>query len=155
MNSNRVTGLAAMVISVVYLYLIGMIETSPFGDPVGPKLFPLLCGFGMLLTGLALFLIDMFFIDKGSGPISFSHKKGQFFKSPLVFITAIGCIYGQTFESLGYLISTTILIMGIMTYLQRKKWIANTVFSIFFSLGSYFVFVKILNLSFPQGILAL
>ncbi len=155
MNSNRLTGLIAMFISVVYLYFIGMIEKSPFSDSVGPKLFPLLCGLGMLVAGISIFLIDIFTDSLSAKSVSFSHKKGHFLKSPLVVITTIGCIYALVFESLGYLISTALMIMWMMTYLQKKKWIVNTIFSVLFSLGSYFMFVKILNLSFPSGILSL
>ena len=155
MSGNRITSLAAMAISVVYLYLATTIERAAFSDPVGPKAFPFLCGFGLLLSGAVLFLHDAMITKEA--PLTFtaflSGQDGRLWRSPLVVTTITCLIYALTFESLGYPVATALFFMMIVTYLQKKKWIANAVFSISFSLGSYLLFAKILNLSFPLGIL--
>lgn len=154
MSSNRITSIAAIIIAIGYLYLATKIQTTVFGDMIGPKSFPLLCGFGLLISGVVLFIYDLLVLKEAPlGIANPSQSKIWLLKSPLVVTTITGIIYALIFEPAGYPIATFIFIMLLMTYLQAKRWLANTIFSALFSLGSYLLFVKVLNLSFPLGIL--
>lgn len=155
MSSNRITSIAAIIIAVGYLFLTTKIQTTVFGDLIGPKSFPLLCGFGLLISGMVLFIYDSLILKETpletANP---SKSKIGLLKSPLIVTTIIGIVYALIFEPAGYPIATFIFVMLLMTYLQKKRWLANMIFSALFSVGSYLLFVKILNLSFPLGILA-
>jgi putative tricarboxylic transport membrane protein len=57
------------------------------------------------------------------------------------------------FESLGYVIATSIYLLVLMAYFNRGKWVANVLTSVLFSIGSYVMFVKLLGVSLAPGIL--
>jgi len=62
-------------------------------------------------------------------------------------------IYLAFFELLGYVIATTIYLIGLMAYFHRGKWTTNVVTSVLFCVGSYVMFTKVLGVNLAKGIL--
>ena len=56
MTKNRVTGIFALVLSVIYLAATSTIEITAVSDPIGPRVFPVIIGVGLFLIGLLLIL---------------------------------------------------------------------------------------------------
>ena len=56
MTKNRVTGIFALVLSVIYLAATSTIEITAVSDPIGPRVFPVIIGVGLFLIGLLLIM---------------------------------------------------------------------------------------------------
>jgi len=73
----------------------------------------------------------------------------------VLFVLFILCVYSVVMPTLGYLLSTFILMTSLFWVLERKKiWLVFTA-SFLSTLISYFVFSKWLNCQFPDGLFGL
>ena len=57
------------------------------------------------------------------------------------------------FDRAGYLVSTVIYLLVLTAVFNAGKWVANVLTSVLFAVGSYVLFVKILGVTLPAGIL--
>lgn len=64
-------------------------------------------------------------------------------------------VYAVILVPVGFIISTTILILWQAQLFERGKWIRNLVVSILFSIFVDYIFVHILEVMLPMGILSL
>ena len=48
--------------------------------------------------------------------------------------------YFLIFERLGFMISTSIYLLGLMAYFHRGKWVSNVLSAFGFSIGSHYLF---------------
>ena len=63
-------------------------------------------------------------------------------------------IYAVILIPVGFIISTTILILWQAQMFERGKWIRNLVVSIVFSCVVYYLFAHVLEVMLPTGILS-
>ncbi|MDI6754197.1 MAG: tripartite tricarboxylate transporter TctB family protein [Thermodesulfobacteriota bacterium] len=54
---------------------------------------------------------------------------------------------------LGFILSTTFLIIYQAWILEARQWLRNIILGAFFSTAVYFIFVRLLNILLPAGIL--
>ena len=62
-------------------------------------------------------------------------------------------IYAVILEPVGFIICTSLLVIYQARVLERGRWIRNIVIGLVFSIGVYFIFVKVLNVMLPAGVL--
>ena len=62
-------------------------------------------------------------------------------------------IYFALFERAGYLIATVAYLLPMMAVFNRDRWVANVLTSLLWAVGSYALFVKVLGVSLPAGVL--
>lgn len=148
--AERVFIVLSFLVIVVFLFLTSRLPVIEFSDPVGPKAFPSLTGIAGLIA-LALLFIER---RKKRAP------EGDGGEAPMPpRPAAIAAVVGWTFfyfisfETLGYLVATTIYLLVLMAYFNRGRWVANVAVSVLFSLGFLLLFNKFLQLRLPVGIL--
>lgn len=147
---DRIIGAAALLLAVVYLYATSQIPTLEIGDPLGPKAFPVLLGVCLILAAILLF-IETLKKDRAS-------QEGRPRES-LRHLWLIGAvvvwtaIYFALFERAGYLIATVAYLLPMMAVFNRDRWVANVLTSLLWAAGSYALFVKVLGVSLPAGLL--
>lgn len=73
----------------------------------------------------------------------------------VLFVLFILCLYSVFMPTLGYLLSTFVLMTLLFWVLERKKIWFVFIASILSTLISYFVFSKWLNCQFPDGLFGL
>jgi len=56
------------------------------------------------------------------------------------------------FDKLGFIVATTIYLLGLMSWFNHGKWVTNILTAALFSVGIYILFVK-LDVNLPKGIL--
>jgi putative tricarboxylic transport membrane protein len=61
--------------------------------------------------------------------------------------------FGAFFERLGYLVSTFLLIVFLMKFVGRTKWLNGIVFAVLSTLFSYLLFEILLKTQLPEGLL--
>jgi putative tricarboxylic transport membrane protein len=61
--------------------------------------------------------------------------------------------YFAVFTTLGFIISTTLFLLGMTAWFNRGRWTMNILTSVLFSAGSYVMFTKLLGVTLAQGLL--
>jgi hypothetical protein len=63
--------------------------------------------------------------------------------------------YALVMPTLGYLITTFLLMLFLYFMIHEQKWYWVIISSLLSSLGSYYLFSKLLNCQFPDGLFGL
>jgi putative tricarboxylic transport membrane protein len=150
---DRIICVILLALAAVYFYATAQIPSLEIGDPLGPKAFPILLGTVLLIAVVMLF-IETLTAGAGEG------KRLQWRREDRRHLLLIGgvtlwtALYFSTFDSAGYLVSTAIYLIVMMAVFNRGKWIANTLTAVLFAIGSYVLFVKVLGVALPTGLLS-
>jgi putative tricarboxylic transport membrane protein len=150
--TDRVILGCTVLIVVVYLYATTLIPSLEIGDPLGPKAFPRLLGVALLLAA-GMLALEIWKRRKAKEP---DVRAAELFDP--VIIRILLCVvvwtagYYAVFNPLGFIIATTIYLLGLMAWFNRGKWLTNVLTSSLFSVGTYILFVK-LDVSLPKGVL--
>jgi putative tricarboxylic transport membrane protein len=116
-------------------------------------------GTGMfpLILGILLMILSGAFILK----IFFQGREGQVKKeasiesseSPIQLILFLGAMVLATlfFNRLGYPLTSFLLMVALLRILGIKRWGLNILISVVTAIGSYFLFVKWLDIPMPKG----
>lgn len=140
--TDRTLGFITLLVAI-FLTIYGYDLEAPFSyEPIGPKAFPLIIAFALGLCGIIL-------IIKGGNPIT-PNPKGANIRIfiMLVFIA----IYAFTFQWLGFVISTIIMVT-LVGHLFGAKWWHATCAGIVIGIGFFVLFDKLLDVILPVGIL--
>lgn len=171
-RSGLITALLSVAIGVVVIiYASGMPEVRP-GIP-GPGLFPTLIGGFMILFGVPLALLSWFRAKplEDEDEVAPSHgepataetvgvTEGALASSPrqaainaIAFIVAIA-FYIVAAEPLGFMLTMTIITVGLMLLLRVKPWKA-VVIGFLTALSLWALFEKLLLVQLPNGFLGI
>jgi hypothetical protein len=145
------------IFSVIVLFFFGAVTTilslkMDIGTfrMAGTGMFPLFLGILlMLLSGI--FILKIFFQGK-EGRV----KKEASIESsgaPIQLILFLGTMVLVTlfFNQLGYPLTSLLLMLALLRILGIKRWGLNILISVVTAVGSYFLFVKWLNIPMPKG----
>lgn len=151
MRPNAWVGLASIILGVSYgIQAIGL-PRAPIGNPMAPIYFPL------GLAGLMVFLGALLFITEARKGLNSDDKnkrpKFHFESMKLIFAVILFClIYTVLFERLGFVLSTIIFLMSMLMVVNgAKKWVQNAVITVGFSLGAWYLFVQVFQISLPTS----
>jgi putative tricarboxylic transport membrane protein len=150
---------AILTIPIAIFLIIVELETPVANIPqtVGPAAMPI--GVLILLMVNAIFL----FIQSTSGkkgPVPSAEAASEVPPLPWVkknrgiILVILGLvIYGLILVPVGFILATSFLIIYEARVLQPGRWIRNVVLGVGSSALVYFIFIKLLNVTLPAGIL--
>jgi putative tricarboxylic transport membrane protein len=143
-----------IILAALYFYATAQIPSLEIGDPLGPKAFPRLLGIGLLIMA-GLLLMEILQAKKEQQPHKTAVEEKEDRRHLLVISAAVvwTAVYFAVFETLGYVIATTIYLLALMAYFNRGKWLTNGLVSVLFCVGSYWLFNKVLGVTLAKGIL--
>ena len=142
MNIDRAFGVFLLLLGAYVIYG-GLALEVPFSyDPLGPKTVPVVLG--VLLSGLSLFIIAK--PEKAHFPEGATRLK-------TVFIVLLLVFYSLSFNTLGFLVSTALLVFCISKIFQGTTKQAF-VSAVGVSVAVYALFGFLLEVPLPAGILA-
>lgn len=153
-------GLAVCVFAVaaVYLVLDMQLPEVRLSDPLGPKAFPALVGVGLIASALLLLLETRG--KRKARPNAEARKAAAHVESaprvqPTVLIGMVvwAVIYYTCFEPVGYLISTSVFMFGLLCYFNRKRHLINICVAVGVALLFDLLFSKLLGVPMPTGLL--
>jgi putative tricarboxylic transport membrane protein len=147
---DRLIGAAALLLAAVYLYATSKIPTLEIGDPLGPKAFPILLGIVLIAAALLLF-IETLKADRDTGDVAPRESRRHWWM--IGGVTVWTAIYFSLFDRAGYLIATIAYLLPMMAVFNAGKWVANVLTTVLWAVGSYVLFVKILGVALPAGVL--
>ena len=149
---DRVIFVCTLVLAAVYIYATERLPSLEIGDPLGPKAFPRLLAAGLVITAIVL----LFEIVRAPKTAPAKHEEEPSRRGAQLVVAAAVLwtfLYFLVFEWLGYVIATTVYLLVLVAYFNRGKWLSNVLTSVFFSLGSYLMFTKLLGVTLARGIL--
>jgi putative tricarboxylic transport membrane protein len=153
----------AVIGALIYLYADSQLPLVRIGDPLGPKIFPAIIGGGLLLSGLLLMLetyrkrrqvLSVSAAAPSPAPPAPAHAP-QDRQRPGVLLGMLAwtVVYYFAFEPVGYLVSTVVFLLGLLTMFHRKKPRTNLAVALGFTAVIYAIFTQLLHVPMPQGIL--
>jgi putative tricarboxylic transport membrane protein len=116
----------------------------------GTGMFPLFLGILlMILSGV--FILKIFFQSKEEQIKKEASIESS--ESPIQLILFLGAMVLATlfFNQLGYPLTSFLLMVALLRILGIKRWGQNILISLVTAVGSYFLFVKWLDIPMPKG----
>jgi putative tricarboxylic transport membrane protein len=158
--ADRVIFVCTLLLAGVYFYATEQLPSLEIGDPLGPKAFPRLLVIALVITAIIL-LLEILRKPKTAPAAAAAAAAGAAAADPrergaklVVAGAAIWTLlYFLVFETLGFVVATTIYLLVLMAYFNRGKWVANVLTAVLFSLGSYLMFTQLLGVTLARGIL--
>ena len=113
-------------------------------------------GFTPFLTGLLLALFGLMLTlesvkgtePRGEGLVVALRGFGRKRTCSLLAV----CLYAALLETLGFIITTFLLLFGLFKIIEPRKWLAPLLVSVIAVILSYFIFEVWLRINFPKGI---
>ena len=116
---------------------------------LSPRTIPSALGFLILFCGIGLAVKSWRF--RGEDPkINWPDREGIRIILVSLFFLAL---YTVLMNPLGLPLSTFLYVTFSTWYLKPSKWVTAIVIGLFFGIVSYYVFIRLLGLSFPEGFL--
>ena len=116
----------------------------------GPGLMPFLVGLLLFLT--SIYLLVTSFLKRQEGDSLREERQSNVSLGKLTLVVASLLAYAVFMERLGFLITTTLLLITLLKGMGSKKWSSVVLASVSISLITYFAFTY-LRLRLPMGIL--
>jgi len=141
-------GLLIFIVAAVYLYLSFQLpnyEYAPIDADVIPK------GLGILLLVLSVFLFFSRVVETDAEKAKRDIPKKELGVIAAVF--AMIFVYILLFETIGFIITTTLFIFFCSWFLGYRAWKTNILVSLLFPIVMYAIFVFALGIVLPRGIL--
>ena len=145
-----------MVVGIVIFIFGGISALLSLRMPIGtfrlggPGLFPLCLGIILMILSGAFILKIFFQGQKGQVKKEASIESSE---SPIQLILFLGAMALATlfFNQLGYPLTSFLLMVALLRILGIKRWGLNILISVVTAVGSYFLFVKWLDIPMPKG----
>jgi putative tricarboxylic transport membrane protein len=161
-TEERIASIVLVVFSAAYLVGAFLIPMPVLKQQLGPGGFPITIGFGMLI--LAIIYVwqqfrggkkakeDEIEIEKRAAIIGAEEKieKKADLKT-MGFMLALMLFYAFAFEKLGYAISTFVVFMAGVFYLDRRHLIRDGFIAVISSFVLYYIFSIFLRVQLPAG----
>jgi putative tricarboxylic transport membrane protein len=125
---------------------------------IGPHVWPIGLLSLLILSAIILFFDALSNKRKALPPTDLSPTKTDmnWFRRPqmaTVLILFGLLLYTVFLQSVGFIICTSLLVIYQARILERGRWVRNILIAAAFSVGVYFIFVKVLNVMLPAGVL--
>ncbi|MCT4619979.1 MAG: tripartite tricarboxylate transporter TctB family protein [Marinisporobacter sp.] len=153
LDFNGLTGLITLIIALIYGFMAYTLPKAAIGNPMAPAMYPLILAGALGVLGIILIIKS----DLRKSIASFEILKKEATDQDRLnakMITKTCCfalLYTIAFDHLGYVISTFIFLQMMLILINGKeKWKVNTLVALFFSVGIYMIFSKLLGIYLPQ-----
>lgn len=140
---DRLASVLFLAVGVVFIIGSKNLASSSYGSAVGPDIFPLILGIGLLLLSFRLFYET--FITKTKQN---SKEKIQYKPFLIIFAATLG--YILTLETIGYVITTFLFLFVCFQTMERSKVVKSLIISAGFSGIVYFLYVEVLKGTLPD-----
>jgi putative tricarboxylic transport membrane protein len=153
MRREGVIVIFAVALAAAYLYGTFHIPRLRVGDPLGPKIFPIILGCGLLLG--ALMLVAEMRSGRARPVTTAAEPAPADWRSyfPLAGLLVWTFLYFTLFEALGYVLATGLYLLVLMSLLHRGHHLTNVATAVLFTLASYFFFTQALEVRLARGVL--
>jgi putative tricarboxylic transport membrane protein len=156
-NFDSILALASIVIAVYLIIYQYNMPRSSVRQALGPSFVPIAILIVLILTAIALFFKSVQAERKADAAVSAlaePETKTSAKQKKIVIMILLGLvIYALILTPVGFIVSTIICINYQAQLLEKGKWVRNLVVSVPLSFLVYYVFVYLLEITLPAGIL--
>jgi putative tricarboxylic transport membrane protein len=147
---------ASLTACAAYLYGTTQIPGVSIGDPVGPRAYPYLLGFSLLIATGLLFLETRRATSAADGDVNVipENQRGRS-HAVLPALVIWTLLYFAVFERLGFVLASSSYLFGLFWFLNKRSPVLSLVVAVAFCLGTYFVFSRVLGVNLGRGLLPL
>jgi putative tricarboxylic transport membrane protein len=144
-------------IGVGVIFCIGAVKYGLMRSGIpGPGFFPFLAGIILISLSLVV-LISAIDVEKKKNETiareAFFSQKGSWRKVLFTLVSLFG--YGIAFEYLGFLLTTFLLMIFLLRFIEPQRWIIVFIAALLTVASSYVIFELCLDTHFPKGILGI
>lgn len=157
---ERSVAAVVAMLALGYIFLSTRLPLPAIVDPVGPRVFPILVGVGLLVSAGLLYLETLAAGGRASTPLVANTESDPVPASrhglaPVLIVLGLTLAYYLVFERLGYLVSTAIYLFVMLAVFNRgRRWL-NLTIAVFGSVVLYLIFSTFLQVPLPPGLLSL
>jgi hypothetical protein len=131
----------------IFILIASISITGAAGHQLPPRTFPMVIGFLLLVCGIALAIKS--WSPKGVDlEIKWPDRKGL--RTILVTLGSLA-VFIALMNPLGLPLAAFLYIVFSIWYLNRSKWLIAIVIGLITAVVSYYLFIRLLALSFPEG----
>ncbi len=140
MKTERTGAIVVLLLGIGYLWKAFAMEDINIGDPLGPKAFPIFLGAIMTVLGFSLLIKpEAASTEKLFGRATFS----------VAALAGMLFIYSIAIGAIGYPVSTFFFLLLASRLLGEKISPAGIAIALFFSLGVFLLFTRVLDIHLP------
>lgn len=149
---DQVTGLALVVLGIVFAVLVSQFKKPFTAAYPGPKLVPAIGVFGLIVCGLGIFVNSC---RQQKEDAVFVTKEGWV---RIIVTFAVLCVYVFAMKYLGFLVVTPFVLFAITSFfskasnIQTKLWV-RIVFALAVTFVIWFMYVRLFSMTLPTGLL--
>ena len=144
MRGERIGATVALLLGAGYLWEAIFMEEVSIGDPLGPRVFPMVLGVIMVVLGFSLVIRP-----GGDSPVQPFTKTAV---SAVVLAVLLG-VYGFGIEWIGYPATTFLFLLATSRLLGERSWVTGLGVSLALSLGVFGLFTRVLDIPLPLGLI--
>lgn len=131
----------------IFILIASISITGGAAHQLPPRTFPMVVGFLLLICGISL-VIKSWSLKGVDLPIKWPDRKGL--RTILVTLGSLA-VFIVLMNPLGLPLAAFLYIVFSILYLNRSKWLTGIVIGLVTGFVSYYLFIRLLALSFPEG----
>jgi putative tricarboxylic transport membrane protein len=149
---NRTDIIESVLLTLVGIGVVVESIRLQVGTPLMPQpgFFPLIGG--LLLIGFSLTFLVRAWVARSDASQQSQEVFGEL-RRPLILVVSMG-LYTAVLEWLGYILPTLLISVLILRVLGVTSWKELGLASLGISVGTYFLFGRILGIELPTGVLS-
>lgn len=144
MRAERIGAWIVLLIGGGYLWEALRMEDVTIGDPLGPKVFPVILGAVMVILGFSLVIRPV----EGSSPRTFSRSALY-----ALVLALLLCAYALGIEWIGYPAATFFFLFAASRLLGETSLTVGLAIPLVLSLGIFGLFTRVLDIPLPLGLI--
>jgi putative tricarboxylic transport membrane protein len=148
-NTELWSGLVGLAVSIFVVWSGYSLKLGSINDPGS--------GYVMFYTGLLMImfsLITLYGAVKEGGPTFLSLWRDVLWTKPLIVIAFL-VAFALLFETLGFLVSTTILLIALLRVIDPVPWTRAVPIALLVPFICWYVLQKVLLIQLPSGVLGI
>lgn len=152
MSFDRGLSVGLFLFSSWALYMAITMPKTAIRQTVGPEVFPIIISLCLMAVSVALFAKTRKEAPVRAQRTELPEGEGEDRRTQALALLGIG-VYVFAMEPLGYIVSTALLCIYEAAVFETGHWVRNVLSGVGFSLFVYGVFVNVLGVLLPRGII--
>jgi putative tricarboxylic transport membrane protein len=145
MRTERIGAAVVLLLGIGYLLEAFFMEEVTIGDPLGPRVFPIILGALMVALGFSLQI----------RPVGSSASR--LFTPAAAYALVLALLlfaYSLSIGTIGYPAATFLFLLVVSRLLGEKSWATSLGLPLALSLGIFGLFTRVLDIPLPLGFFA-